>query len=93
MFKKAPKINEYRCWVLRFTKKANREAPKYLYTVESPFEGQNLQSLGHAKYLLRFGLRIDLKKPYGEELIEIQDYNTGKRTEAEDSDGENGTKT
>ena len=63
MFKKAPRINEYRCWVLRFTKKGNREAPKYLYTVESLHEGQNLQSLGHAKYLSRFGLKIDLKNP------------------------------
>ncbi len=79
MFKKAPRINEYRCWVLRFTKKGNREAPKYLYTVESPYEGQNPQSLGHAKYLLRFGLKIDLKNPIGEEFVEIQDYNTGKR--------------
>lgn len=82
MFKKAPRINEYRCWVLRFTKKGNREAPKYLYTVPSRHEGLNPQSLGHAKYLLRFGLKIDLKNPIGEEFMEIQDYNTGKRTEA-----------
>lgn len=87
LFKRAPRINEYRCWVLRFTKKGNREAPKYLYTVESPHEGRNLQSLGHAKYLLKYGLKIDLKKPYGHELIEIQDYNTGKRTKAEELDG------
>jgi hypothetical protein len=80
MFKKASRINEYRCWVLRFTKTGNREPPEYLYTVESPYAGKNLQSLGHAKYLSRFGLRIDLNKPYGEELIEIQDYNTRKRT-------------
>jgi len=81
MFKKAPRINEYRNWVLRFAKKGNRDAPKYLYTVESPYEGQNLQSRGHAKYLLKFGVEIDLKNPIGTEEIEIQDYNTGKRTE------------
>jgi len=79
-FKRAPKINQYRCWVLRFAKKGNRDAPKYLYTVESPYEGKNLQSRGHAKYLLNFGVKIDLKNPIGPEEIEIQAYNTGKRT-------------
>jgi hypothetical protein len=83
MFKKAPRINEYRCWVLRYAKKGNRDEPKYLYTVESPYEGQNLQSRCHAKYLLNFGIKIDLKKPFGPEEIEVQDYNTGKRTELE----------
>ena len=76
-------INEYRCWVLRFAKKGNRDEPKYLYTVESPYEGQNLQSLGHARYLLRYSLKIDLKKPYGPEEVETQEYNTGKRTKTE----------
>ena len=86
MFKKAPRINEYRCWVLRFAKKGNRDEPKYLYTVESPYEGQNLQSRGHAKYLEKFGIKIDLKNPFGPEEIEVQDYNTGKRTEKEEGD-------
>lgn len=87
MFKKAPMINEYRCWVLRYAKKGNRDAPKYLYTVESPYEGTNLQSRGHAEYLSKFGVAIDLKNPYGTEEIERQDYNTGKRrTEKEEGD-------
>jgi hypothetical protein len=80
MFKKAPMINEYRCWVLRYAKKGNREAPKYLYTIKSQYEGKNLQSLGHARYLLNFGVEIDLKNPFGTEEIETQAYNTGKRT-------------
>lgn len=83
MFKKGPRINEYRCWVLRYAKKGDRDAPKYLYTVESPYEGKNLQSLGHAKYLLNFGIEIVLKNPFGPESVEVQDYNTGKRTEKE----------
>jgi hypothetical protein len=83
MFKRAPRINEYRCWVLRYAKKGNRDEPKYLYTIESPYEGKNFQSVGHAKYLLKFGVKIDLKNPYGTEDIETQDYNTGKRTEKE----------
>lgn len=81
--KKAPRINEFRCWVLRYAKKGSRDEPKYLYTVESPYEGQNLQSRGHAKYLEKFGIKIDLKNPFGPEEIEVQEYNTGKRTELE----------
>ncbi len=80
MFKRGPRINEYRCWVLRFAKKGNRPAPKYLYTVKSPYEGKNLQSLGHSMYLMKFGLTIELKRPFGPEEIENQEYNTGKRT-------------
>jgi len=83
MFKRAPRINEFRCWVLRYAKKGSRGEPESLYVVESPYEGKNLQSLGHAIYLEKFGLRIDLKNPYGTEEIEVQDYNTGKRTELE----------
>jgi hypothetical protein len=82
-FKSAPRINEYRCWVLRFASKGKRGAPKYLYTVESPFEGKNLQSLGHAKYLLNFGLKVDLKNPYGSEEINVQEYSTSEKHEKE----------
>jgi len=90
MFKKAPSINEYRCWLLRYAKKGKRDAPKYLYTVESSHEGKNLQSRGHAKFLLKFGLTIDLKNPYGTEELEIQEYNTGKRTEEDPEERDNG---
>ena len=85
-FKSAPRINEYRCWVLRFANKGKRGAPKYLYTVESPFEGKNLQSLGHAKYLLNFGLKVGLKNPYGSEEINTQEYSTSEKHEKEDGD-------
>jgi len=83
-FKSAPRINEYRCWVLRFANKGKRGAPKYLYTVESPFEGKNLQSLGHAKYLLNFGLKVDLKNPYGSEEINVQEYSTSDKHKKKD---------
>jgi len=89
MFKKAPRINQFRCWVLRFAKKGNRDEPKYLYTVESPYEGKNLQSLGHGKYLLNFGVPIDLKNPYGTAEIETQTYNTGKRIEEDQEERAN----
>jgi len=83
-FKSAPRINEYRCWVLRFASKGKRGAPRYLYTVESPFEGKNLQSLGHAKYLLNFGLKVDLKNPYGSEEINVQEYSTSDKHQKEE---------
>jgi len=83
-YKKGPRLNEYRSWVLRYTKKGkNRDAPKYIYKVESPHEGKNLQSLGHATYLLNFGVKIDLKQPYGPNEIESISYNTGHRVEEE----------
>jgi len=82
-FKKGPRLNEYRAWVLRYTKKGKRDAPKYIYKVESPHEGKNLQSLGHATYLLNFGVKIDLKKPYGPNEIDSISYNTGHRVEEE----------
>jgi hypothetical protein len=83
-FKNAPRINEYRCWVLRFAKKGKRGAPKYLYTVESPFEGENLQSRGHANYLFeKFGLTLALKNPYGTEEYNVQEYSTSEKHEKE----------
>lgn len=78
-FKNAPRINEYRCWVLRFDPKGNRPAPKYLYTVESAYEGMNLQSLGHAIFLQKFGVKIFLKNPYGSEEIGVQEYSTADK--------------
>ena len=81
MFKKAPMINEYRCWVLRYAKKGKRDPPKYLYTVKSQHEGMNQQSRGHAKYLLNFGIKVDLLNPIGTEEVETQGYNTGSHAD------------
>jgi len=83
-YKRGPRLNEYRSWVIRYTKKGkNRDAPKYIYKIESPNEGKNLQSLGHATYLMNFGVKINLKRPYGPNEIESISYNTGKRVEEE----------
>lgn len=60
MFKKAPSINEYRCWVLRYAKKGNRDAPKYLYTVESAHEGRNLHS--KPQFFAFLHMSVDTKK-------------------------------
>ena len=76
MFKKAPEINEYRTWVLRYGKKGKREPPQHMRSITSLHEGENLQSRCHAKYLLNFGVEIELKKPFGGESLEVQEYNT-----------------
>lgn len=78
-FKFAPRINPKRSWVLRFDKKGNREAPRYLYTIKSPYEGRNRQSRGHAKYLRKYGLRVKLKQPYGPREVERQTYFTTEK--------------
>jgi hypothetical protein len=57
--------------------------PSPIYTVESPFEGKNLKSLGNAKYLLNFGLKVDLKNPYGTEEINVQQNGASDKHEKE----------
>jgi hypothetical protein len=79
-FKKAPRINEYRCWNLRCYPKGNRPPTKYLYTLKSEYEGLNPQSRPHAKYLEKFGVKVDLKNPVGTEELEIGGYNTEDKT-------------
>jgi hypothetical protein len=78
-FKRAILINEHRTWVLRFDEKGNRPPPKYVARVESPYEGQNPQSLGHATYLKRFGIEIDPKNPVGENRIGTEGYSTSEK--------------
>jgi hypothetical protein len=82
MFRKAPSINEYRCWVLSFDKRGKSNAPKYFYMVESPFEGDRLQSLPHANTLYdKFGLKIAVKNPFTLTGQEGRAYEQGYNTE------------
>jgi hypothetical protein len=79
-FKKSPAINEYTVWVLRHGKKGERGEPQFIYKIESPFEGQNPQSLAHANYLSQWGLKIDLKNPVGANVLpDRQEYNTQEK--------------
>ena len=79
-FKMAPLINPFRSWVLRYCKKGNKESPKYLFTVESPYEGEHLQSLGHANFLLEnYGVKVELQQPFGTEDVETQTYYTNRK--------------
>jgi hypothetical protein len=75
-FKKAVLINEHRNWVLRFTEKGYKLPPKYICKVESGYEGMNPQSVGHAIYLKKFGIEIELKLPVGDSRIGTEGYST-----------------
>lgn len=71
----SPKINEFRTWIPRYDKKGNRLSSEYAYTVGSPYEGQNLQNIGHKIFLKNvFGIKIPELKTGGE-AIEIREYN------------------
>jgi len=79
LFAKGIRINEYRTWILRGLEKGDRDKPKYLYSVESPYNGQRLQSQAHALYFQRyFGAKVRLVNPDGNNTLEIQGYKTGK---------------
>jgi hypothetical protein len=85
MFKRGIRINEYRTWILRNWEKGERERPKFLRTIESPYNGERLQSQGHAMFLRAFcGANVRLVNADGNEEIEIQDYNTSSKVTTKD---------
>jgi hypothetical protein len=85
VFKRGIRINEYRTWILRGIGKGNRSKPKFLYTVESPYNGQRLQSQAHGQYLQRnFGVNVRLVNPDDNTELEIQGYKTDSKTSAKD---------
>lgn len=89
MFKKGIRINEYRTWILRGWEKGERERPKYLRTVESPYNGERLQSQAHAMFLQAFyGAKVRLMNPDGNDEIEIQSYNTSSKVTVKDLEEE-----
>jgi len=79
-FKRGIRINEYRTWILRNWEKGERERPQYARTIESPYNGQRLQSQAHATFLKAFyGVDVRLVNPDGNEEIEIQGYKTSSK--------------
>jgi hypothetical protein len=85
VFQRGIRINEMRTWILRTHKKGNRPPPKYLYTIESPFNGQRIQSQAHALFLQNyFGAKVRLVNPDGNTKVEMQDYKTSSRTDVKD---------
>jgi len=84
-FKRGIRINEYRTWILRGWEKGERERPQYLRTIESPYNGQRMQSQAHATFLKSFyGVNVRLVNPDGNDEIEIQGYNTSSKTTVKD---------
>jgi hypothetical protein len=85
VFKRGIRINEYRTWILRSLSKGNRPPPKYLYSVESTYNGQCVQSQAHGTYFIQYcGAPIRLVNPDGNEDLEIQGYKTGSKTDVRD---------
>ncbi len=85
VFKRGIRINEHRTWILRNHPKGNRPAPGYLYTVESPYNGQRLQSQGHGIFLQNYyGARIRFVNPDGNHSINFEDYLTASKTDLKD---------
>ena len=80
MFKRGVRINEFRSWILRALEKGDRPKPRYLYTVESPYNGQRLQSQAHGLFLQRYyGANIRLVNPDGNYELEVQGYKTASK--------------
>lgn len=76
-FARGVRINEFRTWILRGLGKGSRNKPKYLYSVESPYNGQRLQSQAHALFLKQYyGAQVRLINPDGNTILEVQGYKT-----------------
>jgi hypothetical protein len=89
MFKRAIRINEFRTWILRGWEKGERERPKFLRTIESPYNGERLQSQAHAMFLQAFyGVKVRLVNPDGNDQIEIHDYNISSKVTVKDLEEE-----
>jgi hypothetical protein len=89
MFKRAIRINEYRTWILRGWEKGERERPEFLRTIESPYNGERLQSQGHAIFLQTFyGVKVRLVNPDGNTEVEIQSYSTSSKVTVKDLEEE-----
>jgi hypothetical protein len=85
VFKRGIRVNEYRTWILRVIGKGDRPKPHYMYSVESPYNGQRLQSQAHAEFLQRYyGAPVRLVNPDGNHELEIQGYKTSNKTSAKD---------
>lgn len=80
VYKRGSRLNEYRTWILRALEKGDRDKPKYLYSVESPYNGQRLQSQAHAFFLQHYyGAKIRLTNPDGNYILEPQGYLTSNK--------------
>ena len=82
-FKQGIHVNEYRSWVLRVLAKGNRPKPQYCYSLESQYNGQNLQSSAHATFLqVYYKAPVRLVNPDGNYELGIQSYMTASHLDA-----------
>ena len=84
-FQNAPKIYPERAWVLRWDRKGERGKPAFLTTVESPYEGEKLQSTAHAMYIDQFygtDIEANLTNPDGNTVLRFCKYNTASKVKA-----------
>jgi hypothetical protein len=59
-FKLAPKVlNEYKCWILRYTAKGKKDRPRYVKVLRSPY-CEYEQSSWHAEFLRKY-YNIDVR--------------------------------
>lgn len=80
VFKRGIRINEYRTWILRGIEKGNRSKPRYLYSVESPYNGKRLQSYAHGLFLQRYyGAKVRFVNHDGNYELEVQGYKTASK--------------
>ena len=78
-FKTAPRLFEYRNWVLRTYPKGRKPKPQFVTVVESPYEGLRQQSTAHALYLrIHYGISIQLKNPDMLTRLPFVKYKTAK---------------
>ena len=79
------RINEGRTWIARVLEKGERDRPKYLYSIPSPYNGLRLQSQAHGMFLEYFyGADVRLTNPDGNTELEIQRYKTSSNIKLED---------
>jgi len=84
-FKRGDRINEGRTWILRVLEKGERDRPKYLYSIPSPYNGLRLQSQAHGMFLKYFyGADVRLTNPDGNTELEFQSYKTSSKVKLED---------
>jgi hypothetical protein len=84
-FKRGDRINEGRTWILRVLDKGERDRPKYLYSIPSPYNGLRLQSQAHGLFLKYFyGADVRLTNPDGNNELEFQSYKTSSKVKLED---------
>jgi hypothetical protein len=76
-FTNGPLINDTRSWYLRNAQKGDKPAPTYETIVESPYEGNRIQSTFHAGKLSELICReVKLVNPDGIQVGYIDEYET-----------------